>query len=80
MLLVSIRSIKIVKKLRLTECNTYRSKFRKATTSTLAQRKRAGPITLRSVDRNYEVLFFPFSINDLETHHHYYYYYYYYLV
>ena len=25
--------------------------------STLAQGKRAGPITLRSVDRNYEVLF-----------------------
>ena len=29
-------------------------------TSTLAQGKRAGPITLRSVDRNYEVLIFIF--------------------
>ena len=32
--------------------------------STLAQGKRAGPITLRSVDRNYEVLFF-----QQQTHH-----------
>ena len=47
----------------LLKCSTGKS----ATQSTLAQGKRAGPITLRSVDRNYEVLLFPLSFYRREN-------------
>ena len=40
--------------------NNYIDIFLNLCRSTLAQGKRAGPITLRSVDRNYEVLIYSF--------------------